>query len=937
MPSVASLRAELRADSTDVPTATPRLTWATESATPGWKQVRAELELDGSALSTVEGRDSVLVDWPFAPLEPRSTHTLRVRTTGDDGETSQWSAPLTITAGFLADGEWTAAMVGLRDAQTDAQPALIRRDFVVERPVAKATLYATAHGVYQAVVNGHAVDDQILKPGWTAYQFRLIHETTDVTALLNEGENAIGIELAGGWYTEKYGFAGYGRAFYGTQPAAAAQLVITYQDGTEQTIATDGSWRATASGPLVSSGIYLGESYDARRELNGWAQPGFDASEWMRVRVDDEPYPTPTARVAPAVRATQELSVASVLTSASGTQLLDFGQNLVGRVRLRVHGDAGTTVTIRHAEVLENGELGVRPLRFAKATDTYTLRGDAQGETWEPRFTFHGFRYVEITGLDAPIDPDDVVGVVIHSDMQRTGWFESSHALLNRLHENVVWGMRGNFLSLPTDCPQRDERLGWTGDIQVFSPTASFLFNTDGFLTSWLRDLALDQKAADGVVPFVIPNVLGDAATPAAAWGDAATVVPTVLHERFGDRQVVADQFESMKAWADTLIAIAGDRLLWEGDFQFGDWLDPAAPPDDPAAAKTDADLVASAHLFLSTKLVADAARLLGRDETASEYAALAQHIKAAFLAEYVTDTGRMMSDAQTGYAVGIRFGLHDTDAQRERMGERLAELVRAGGYRIGTGFVGTPLIADALTETGHLEVATRLLLQTENPSWLYPVTMGATTVWERWDSMLEDGSINPGEMTSFNHYALGAVADWLHRSVAGLAPAEPGYRTLSIRPQPLDGLDHATATLITGYGTATAGWRREGSNVVVEAVVPANTDAEVTLPDGSRHVVGSGTHSWSVPVAAAAQPADIVTEQTTLADIIDDPQAYEVIWRAIEKVDADAAHAFRARSTWTHAHRLADSLRHIPPADRVSIMAAVDELNAERRAGAAA
>jgi alpha-L-rhamnosidase len=437
--------------------------------------------------------------------------------------------------------------------------------------------------------------------------------------------------------------------------------------------------------------------------------------------------------------------------------------------------------------------------------------------------------------------------------MRRTGGFDSSHPLLNQLHENVVWGMRGNFLYLPTDCPQRDERLGWTGDIQVFSPTASFLFDTDAFLSSWLADLALEQEAAGGgVVPFIVPAVLRDAATPAAAWGDAATVVPSVLYERYGDRGVLAAQFESMRGWSDCLLGIAGDRLLWEGGFQFGDWLDPTAPPQDAARAKADPGLVASAYLYRSVDLTARAADALGRIEDHRHYAGLAERIRAAFLREYVTEAGRMMSDAQTAYSLAIVFGLYRDEAQRDVMGARLARLVRENGFHIGTGFVGTPIIADALTVTGRLDTAARLLLETGNPSWLYPVTMGATTVWERWDSMLEDGSINAGEMTSFNHYALGAVADWMHRTVAGLAPAAPGYRVIRIEPQPLDALDHAAAHLDTPYGHARVGWRRDGEHLVVEAEVPANATAEVRLPgEGTLFTVGSGRHSWTVDAPA--------------------------------------------------------------------------------------
>jgi alpha-L-rhamnosidase len=395
---------------------------------------------------------------------------------------------------------------------------------------------------------------------------------------------------------------------------------------------------------------------------------------------------------------------------------------------------------------------------------------------------------------------------------------------------------------------------------------------------------------------------------------------------------VLADQFDSMKGWADALLGLSGERLLWEDHFQFGDWLDPDASPDFPADAKTDADIVASAYLYRSVDLVARAAVILGKTADAERYGALRGRIHAAFLGEYVSESGRMMSDAQTGYATAITFGLYRDDAQRQAMGNRLAVLVRAAGYRIGTGFVGTPLITDALTETGHLDTATRLLTQTENPSWLYPVTMGATTIWERWDSMLEDGSINPGEMTSFNHYALGAVADWLHRSVAGLAPAEPGYRTLTIAPRLLDGFDYATASHETPYGLATAGWTRTGDTVTVTAVVPANTTALVTLPGSTESLeVGSGAHEWTVTIPASAATIPAVSIGTSLAAIIDDPDAYATIWKAIAASDEHAAGVFRRHTKWTSGRALGEAFFQLPPRVQKDIQSALDELNSDR------
>ena len=911
----------------------PEIGWRTDTDAPGWLQASADVEITRGADASqhrVEGRMSTRVAWPFAPLAPREEATLRVRVTGEDGVTGPWSAPRRVFAGFLGEGEWQATAIGLASPSQTAQPVCLRAEFDVTGPVARATLYATAVGVYQVAIDGTDVDDQVMKPGWTPYQHRTIHETTDVTALLAEGRNAIGVRLAGAWATERYGFRENARPLYAEQPRFAGQLLIEYADGSSEWVTTDASWQAS-TGPITASGLYAGEDHDARRALvdadgRGFAQPGYDASAWSPA-AELEAIRTPEARVSPFVRRLDELTVQEVITTPSGRTVLDFGQNLVGRLRIRVEGPAGTEITLRHAEVLEHGELGTRPLRAAAATDHYTLAGSGV-EEWEPEFTFHGFRYAEVDGWPGDFDPSAVTAVVIHSDMERTGWFEASHPLVNQLHENIVWGLRGNFLYLPTDCPQRDERLGWTGDIQVFAPTASFLYDVRGFLDSWLRDLALEQ--VDGVVPFVVPNALG-AARPAAAWGDAATIVPWVLHERYADVATVERQYSSMKGWADVLIELAGPRRLWEGMFQFGDWLDPDAPPHLPANAKTDADIVASAYLFRSADAVARAAALLGRDEEARDYARVAEEVRAAFLAEYVTPAGRMMSDAQTAYAMAIVFEIAPPE-QHAQLGERLAELTRLSGYRIGTGFVGTPIIQDALTRTGHLETARRLLVQTENPSWLYPVTMGATTIWERWDSMLPDGSINPGEMTSFNHYALGAIGDWLHRVVAGLAPDAPGYARIRIEPQPLAEFDHAWAEHLTPYGTARAGWTRGDGVLRVEAVVPPNTTAVVVLPDGRRLEVGAGTHEWEMTDAAPAAPASRIGLDSTLAAVIDDLEAYEAVGRVLEAVDPEKAHAFRTHTRWSSRRELGEALfMHAGPETQQEIAERLAALSAQR------
>ncbi len=837
--TVPNLQIEHLRETLGIGSASPRLSWRVETPVQNWHQAAYEIEavfsseIPSITTGKIESSQSVLVDWPFAPLQSREQVSLRVRVWGADGAVSEWSAWIRVETGLLQMADWRAQFISPAwdEELTKSNPApYLRRSFDVRLGVQSARLYITALGLYEAQINGTLVGDHVLAPGWTVYDRRLRCQTFDVSGMLQPGSNAIGAILGDGWFRGRIGFGGGRRNIYGERLALLAQLEIYYADGSVDVIASDDDWRA-ASGPIVMNSIYDGETYDARLEQPGWAAPGFDDSTWSRVCRLDWDMSTLEAPVGPPVRRTQIVKPVSISQSPSGKTLLDFGQNLVGRLVIAVQGAAGQTVTLRHAEVLEQGELGTRPLRQVEATDRYTLKGEGL-ETWEPRFTFHGFRYAEVTGWPGELRLESIHAVVLHSDMERTGWFECSDPLLNKLHENVVWGMRGNFLDVPTDCPQRDERLGWTGDIQVFSPTASFLFDASGFLQSWLADLAAEQAKMGGNVPAVVPNVL-DAGfgSGAAAWADAAVVVPWVLYQRFGDAGVLADQFESMCAWVDHVAALAGEKHLWDTGFQFGDWLDPTAPPDKPWLARTDKYIVASAYFARSAEIVGQAAQVLGRKAEQEHYLALAVAIRAAFGHEFITPAGRMIGDAETAYALALEFNLLAKPEQRRRAGQQLAALVQESGYHIRTGFVGTPLICDALCNTGHFAAAYRLLMQQGCPSWLYPVTMGATTVWERWDSMLPDGSINPGEMTSFNHYALGAVADWMQRTIAGLAPAAPGYRQIVIRPRPGAGLTHASASHRTPYGLAESSWRIVDGQITLTVTVPPNTSAKVSLP----------------------------------------------------------------------------------------------------------
>jgi len=890
--AIADVRAEHRRDGMGVGTPTPRLSWIADTTAEGWRQGAYEVEARGAdgqprgGTGRVASDQSTLVPWPFAPLQSRERVEVSVRVWGADGRVSAWSAPYPVEAGLLQPGDWSARFVAPdwdEDTAHDQPCPLLRREFDIRAGVgvSQARLYVTALGVFEAQLNGVAVGDHVLDPGWTSYAHRLRYQTFDVTSLLREGRNALGAILGDGWYRGRLGFGGGRRNIYGDRLALLAQLDVTYADGTTARVVTDEGWRA-ATGPILTSGLYDGETYDARLERPGWSAPGYDDGDWAGVRPIGRDLAMLAAPTGPPVRRAKVVRPAAITASPSGRVIVDFGQNVVGRVRLTVRGEAGRTITLRHAEVLEGGELCTRPLRAARATDRYTLRGGGE-ETWEPRFTFHGFRYAEVKGWPGELRPDDLAAIVCHSDLERTGWFECSDPAINRLHENVVWSMRGNFLDIPTDCPQRDERLGWTGDIQVFAPTAAFLYDVAGFLSSWLADLDAEQRDAAGVVPFVVPNIIDEPAVPATAWGDAAVIVPWVLYQRFGDAGILAAQFDSMRAWVDVIAARAGETYLWDTGFQFGDWLDPAAPPDKPAAARTDPALIATAYLAHSAELVGRAAGVLGRADDEGRYLTLAARVRDAFAAEFVSPTGRVVSDAPTAYALALEFDLlHDAD-QRRHAGERLAALAREGGYRVGTGFVGTPLILDALCGVGADAAAYRLLTQRACPSWLYPVTMGATTIWERWDSLLPDGAVNPGEMTSFNHYALGAVADWLHRVVGGLAPAEPGYRRLDVRPRP-GGLTSARARHRTPYGLADCAWRIADGAITVEVVIPPNTTAHVTLPgsDGESVEVGSGTHRWSYPYRDPREGRPPLSLDSALVALVDDAEAWEAALRSV-------------------------------------------------------
>jgi alpha-L-rhamnosidase len=855
--AVVDLRCNDHTNPLGIGAATPRLGWRLVAERRGVSQSAYEIQV---ASSDRELRRAKRLLWETGKVtSSRSQHVVyggevlgsgqrawwRVRVWDEAGEPSEWSDWAFWETGLLAPGDWTAEWIepDLEEDYEVSNPApLLRREIEVEKKVAMARAYATAFGMYEVEINGRRVGDQLLTPGWTAYDERLQYQTYDVTPLLRKGPNALGVTLGDGWYR---GFLGWqdSKGVYGKRLALLLQIRVVYTDGTEGVFGTDGEWKAS-TGPIRASDIYMGETYDARLEKAGWSEAGYDDAAWSGVRVVDRPKDVLVAPEGPPVRRIQEIVPREVLTTPEGDTVYDMGQNMVGWIRLAVEGDPGATVTLRHFEVLDkDGNVYTENLRKAAQTVTYTLKGGGP-EVFEPHFTFQGFRYVAVDGLPGEPRPENLTGVVIHSDFERAGTFTSSSPLINQLQENIQWGMRGNFVDVPTDCPQRDERLGWTGDAQVFAPTACFNGDVSGFFAKWLGDLAADQQPS-GAVPHVIPNVLshgsdsGDSAS--AGWADAAVVVPWVHYLAYGNPQILEDQYASMKAWVDYQKRQAGERYIWDEDFTFGDWLAFATTQSDYPGATTDKDLVATAYFAHSADLLSRAAKVLGKEDDAASYRQTFERVREAFTGEFVTPSGRLASGTQTAYALALAFDLLPRE-MRAGAARRLAQDVRKFEH-ITTGFLGTPLICPVLSDHGYWDEAFMLLNRKEYPSWLYPVTQGATTIWERWDGRKPDDTFQDPGMNSFNHYAYGAIGEWLYTRVAGVQIDEehPGYAHVIVAPHPGGGLTEARASHQSPYGEVVSGWKVTGGTMTLEVVVPPNATATVHLLGATAGQVTEG------------------------------------------------------------------------------------------------
>jgi len=852
--AVSELRCEYRVNPLGIDIVKPRLSWITESGQRGQMQSAYQILVADSEeklrrnqgglwdSGKVESEQSNQVIYEGEPLKSRMRCYWKVRVWDKDGKASAWSEPAMWTVGLLKPRDLQAKWIGYdeelqnndNNEKSDPNalvlppPPYLRREFLVGRPVRRAVVYASALGLYELHINGERVGEDYFTPGWTDYTTRVYYQTYEVTDLIKKGGNAIGAVLADGWYAGYLGF-GKKREHYGSKPRLFVQLEIEYENGHIQKVVTDKTWKA-GYGPILESDFLMGEIYDGRKEMPGWDTASFDDSSWAAAAVTDnsegigivQSYPGET------VQKIMEIKPKKLTEPEEGVYVFDMGQNFAGWVRLKVNGKAGTKVVLRFAEMLNpDGTIYTENLRAARCTDTYILKGKGK-EFWEPQFTFHGFRYVEVTGYPGKPGIDAITGVVVHSAIPIAGSFECSSPMVNQLYSNIVWSQRGNFIEIPTDCPQRDERLGWTGDAQIFIRTATYNMDVSAFFTKWLVDLE-DAQSDEGGFPDVAPRkvAMGDGT---AAWGDAGVICPWTIYKVYGDKRVIERHYESMKKWIGYLKENSKDLLRPAKGY--GDWVS--------IGSDTPKDVIATAYFAYSTRLVSKAAAVLGKDEDADKYEELFEQIKSAFNKAYVSEDGRIKGETQTCYLLGLYFDLLPEDI-RESATQHLIEAIRKKDWHLSTGFVGLSYLVPTLADTGHLDIAYRLLNNDTFPSWGYSIKNGATTIWERWDGWTEEKGFQTPGMNSFNHYAFGSIGRWLFGSVAGIETDGPGYKRIIIQPRPGGGLNYAKASYKSINGKIVSDWKIKGGKFTLNVTIPANTTATVYVPAGDIKSVTEG------------------------------------------------------------------------------------------------
>ncbi|MGB5418381.1 family 78 glycoside hydrolase catalytic domain [Algibacter sp.] len=785
---------------------------------------------------------SVWIKYEGKPLESRQKVYWQVKYWNQDEEASAWSDTNHFELGLLSNNDWSAKWIGLDTKKEKVmgsqeniihRPQYFRKGFELSNDVASARLYITAKGVFDVAINGEDVSDDVMPPGYTPYKERIETITYDVTDLIESGQNTIGVELASGWHSGRLGWMK--SLWLDTEtPKALCQLELTMKDGSKEVIVSDESWKGTTNGPIRLSEIYDGETYDANLEMEGWTTNNFGDNSWEAVNafsVED------TIRLEPKRHTTvkNKIELATKgLIKKDGAAIFDLKQNMVGVPLLKVPMKKGQTLKVRFAEMLSpDGTFYTENYRTAQSTNYYTASEDGV-ISWSPKFTFHGFRFVELSGYDASKEPskDWVTGIVQYSDFEENGTFTSSHKKLNQLQSNIVWGLRGNFFDIPTDCPQRDERMGWTGDAQVFGPTSIFNADVYKFWASWMQSVR-ESQYENGGIPFVVPDVLYNNKV-SSGWGDVCTIIPWKVYYRTGDVAILEENYEMMKEWVAHHKATSKDYISSMNSF--ADWLQPY-PANGNNKGDTSHSLIGTAFFAHSAKLTAQTAGILGETEGQAKYEALFKSVAEAFENEFFDETGKVkdVTETQTSYLLALAFDLLSEDKQANAK-KHLLETIEAADNHLRTGFLGTPLLSQVLDETGEIDLMYKLLFNETYPSWFYSINQGATTIWERWNSYSKEEGFNPMSMNSLNHYAYGAIGEWMYERIAGIAPLEAGYKSIRIAPEPRQPLTSAAASVNTPYGKVSSSWEILNNEFQLEVVVPPNTTAKVSIPANTQN-----------------------------------------------------------------------------------------------------
>ncbi|MDO4284769.1 MAG: family 78 glycoside hydrolase catalytic domain [Eubacteriales bacterium] len=890
-------RIEYRENPRGLMVARPRFSWKIASGERNVSQraYRLRVVSGGKIFWDSERRESaqsVLVEYAGEPLEEEQEY--RVSLLVEDNYGNRAEAEMEFSTGIWNSGRFRAEMITHDFPEEEEACPVFSRKFPVRNQVVFAGLYATAHGVYEAILNGNRIGDVRMAPGWTDYRKILLYQYYDVTRMI-QAENTLEFTVGNGWYKGILGFDCRPDC-YGTRTGIWGELHLRYADGSEEVIATDERWEVR-TGQIRYSEIYMGETIDT-------AAP---ESRTGRVVIDtDFCTDVLTPQIHEPVRITEYRRPVRSFTDPEGNRVVDFGQNLTGDVELRICGKKGQRITIRHAETLDqNGVFYPDTLRTARSTDTYVLNGEEQ--VLAPHFTFHGFRYIAVEGAEH-MEPEMFTARVMHSDMRKTGEFYCSNEKVNRLQNNIAWSLRGNFLDIPTDCPQRDERLGWMGDAQVFSWTAAFNRETALFFTKWMRDVAAASSLENGV-PHVVPDLLGSFSS--AAWSDAAVVIPWVVYQTYGDVRILEESWQCMHEWVDYIGNHTDENGLWMTGYQYGDWLALDREMGDKSVGATDVYLVANACYLYVTDLVAKTACVLGKEEEAAYYRAIRERTLESFRREYYTERGRVVSETQTGCALSLYFGLARGE-HRERILRTLVTNIENHQNHLTTGFVGTPYLCHALSENGAHETASLLFMREDLPSWLYAVNQGATTLWERWDAILPDGTMQHPGLNSMNHYANGAIGDWMYRKIGGINQLEAGYHRVLIRPMLVRGIEEATTAIESPYGRIVSHWRCREGIIRVEVKIPANTGAVIYLPERAEPLeTGSGEYVFEYETQTSLQALRF-TMDSTLGEIMEEEEGQRLVQEMLPEIFNSPMIEYAKRMTLAEGISAAPEVREV-------------------------